>query len=253
MNWGRLNVANHRGKEVPRILGLPLLAAGAAGTGLAAAGGVTSDRAAWTTLAASVTVFAAGLVDDLTTDGPRGIRAHVRELAAARITSGIVKVVVIVGASATVVAVLPDRPSPVSVAGAIGVAACANLWNGLDVVPGRALKVFLLTGVPVAIGGLASDAGWSLAPAVPSIVVAGALVLAADLRERAMLGDSGANLLGFTIGLGLYMVLPDAGVVAAAILAVVLNAVAETVTLSRGIERSRPLRWLDGLGRLPSP
>ena len=67
-----------------------------------------------------------------------------------------------------------------------------------------------------------------------------------------MLGDGGANLLGFTIGLGLYLVLPDWGVVVGAAAAVAINAVAETVTLSRVIDAVPPLRWFDGLGRLPT-
>jgi hypothetical protein len=67
-----------------------------------------------------------------------------------------------------------------------------------------------------------------------------------------MLGDGGANLLGFTIGLGLYLVLGDAWVVVAAAIAVAINAVAETATLSRVIDAVPPLRWFDALGRLPA-
>ena len=40
--------------------------------------------------------------------------------------------------------------------------------------------------------------------------------------------------------------------VVAAAIAVVINAVAETVTLSRVIEAVPPLRWFDALGRLPA-
>jgi hypothetical protein len=67
-----------------------------------------------------------------------------------------------------------------------------------------------------------------------------------------MLGDGGANLLGFTIGLGLYLVLGDAWVVVAAAIAVAINAVAETATLSWVIDAVPPLRWFDALGRLPA-
>ena len=70
-----------------------------------------------------------------------------------------------------------------------------------------------------------------------------------DLRETAMLGDSGSNLLGFAAGIGLYVVLPDPWVAVAAGVAVVLNVVAETVSFSRVIERTPPLRWVDALGR----
>jgi len=69
--------------------------------------------------------------------------------------------------------------------------------------------------------------------------------------ERAVLGDGGSNLLGFAAGLGMYLVLADAGVWLAAGSAVVLNVLADTVTLSRLIEGTPPLRWFDTLGRLP--
>jgi len=72
-----------------------------------------------------------------------------------------------------------------------------------------------------------------------------------DLRERAMLGDCGSNLLGFGAGLWLYVASSDVGVIALAVTAVSLNMVAETITLSRSIDSIPPLRWVDALGRLP--
>jgi hypothetical protein len=67
-----------------------------------------------------------------------------------------------------------------------------------------------------------------------------------------MLGDAGSNPLGFAAGLGLYLTLGEAWVAAAAGTAVALNVLAETVTLSRIVERAPPLRWLDRLGRVPA-
>jgi hypothetical protein len=89
----------------------------------------------------------------------------------------------------------------------------------------------------------------SEAPAVVGLLVGAVVVLPFDLRETAMLGDSGANLLGFAAGIGLYAALPDPWVAVAAGVAVVLNVVAETVSFSRVIERTPPLRWVDTLGR----
>jgi hypothetical protein len=125
------------------------------------------------------------------------------------------------------------------------IAGCANLWNGLDVRPGRALKFGL-----VAMIGIVNAPVGSL-PTLPGVAFGSVLALWPDLRERAMLGDSGANLLGFTVGTGLYVVLPGQGVAVGAVAAVVLNVLAETVTLSRAIDAIPPLRWFDGLGRLP--
>jgi hypothetical protein len=143
-----------------------------------------------------------------------------------------------------VVAVEPRRGASVELAGVVLIAAATNLWNGLDVMPGRALKAFLVVGL------LFIGVDWRLAPPVPGAFVPGLFGLLADLRERAMLGDGGSNLLGFTAGLGLYLVLPGWGVALGAAAAVALNLLGETVTLSRLIEATPPLRWFDGLGRI---
>jgi hypothetical protein len=160
------------------------------------------------------------------------------------VTTGLVKAFVAVGAAAIVVALEPPRPTWVRVAGVVLIAGATNVWNGLDVRPGRALKAF----VPAALPFLLVGNVW-LAPVVLGVFVGALAALPVDLRERGMLGDAGANLLGFAAGLGLYLVLPGWGVAAAAGVAVGLNVLAETVTLSRAIDAAPPLRWLDRLGR----
>jgi hypothetical protein len=248
MTFERLAVANHRGVIVPRTLGIWLAAAAAVSSGaVAALGGPGSvTRAGWGALVATLLVFAAGVVDDIVPDGPRGIRQHLGALASGHVSTGIIKVLVIVASAVVAVALQPDRPGWIRVVGVVLVAASANVWNGLDVRPGRALKFGLLSML-----GLVS-VDLALLPTLPGVAVASVVALWPDLRERAMLGDGGANLLGFTIGLGLYVVLPDPGAVVAAAMAVVINAVAETVTLSRVIADVPPLRWFDALGRLPA-
>jgi hypothetical protein len=193
-------------------------------------------------------VFAAGFLDDLVGAGPRGVRNHVRALADGRVTTGLLKAVVAFGAAVVIVALEPARPATVRLAGIVLIAGSANVWNGLDVRPGRALKAFL----PAALAFLLFGELW-LAPAVLGLFVAALVVLPLDLGERAMLGDGGANLLGAAAGLGLYLVLPGWGVVVAAALAVALNVTAETITLSRTIDAVAPLRWVDRLGRRPEP
>jgi hypothetical protein len=201
--------------------------------------------AAWTALAGCLVVFAAGLVDDLVPSGPRGIRNHLRELANGRVSTGVVKLVVATGASVVVVAFQPPRAWWVAVTGVVLLAAATNVWNGLDVRPGRALKAFLPVGLLfVVLADVAS------APAVLGVALGAVVVLPYDLHERAMLGDGGANLLGFAAGLGAYVLLPGWAVPLAAAVAVALNVVAETRTLSWAIDAVPPLRWLDGLGRV---
>jgi UDP-GlcNAc:undecaprenyl-phosphate GlcNAc-1-phosphate transferase len=195
--------------------------------------------------AATVTVLTAvGLLDDLFGGAERGIGGHLRAALGGRPTTGILKLVV--GVAAAVVLALHLAEDPVRIAGiAVLVAVCTNLWNALDVVPGRALKWAALVLLPVVALAWPRPSGPVLATALGATLA----VLPFDLRERGMLGDAGSNPLGFLVGLGLAVVLPTAGVLAAALVALLLQVAAETVTISRLIEATPPLRWLDRLGR----
>jgi hypothetical protein len=249
MSLGRLVVENHRGVPVPRVLGIWLAAMGAGSTLILAATGLTGEVGAfgWGASIACGLVFAVGLVDDLTPIGPRGLRNHLRSLGSGRMTTGILKLVVTVAAAVVVVTLQPGRSTPVRLAGVLLIAGSTNVWNGLDVRPGRALKGFLPTGA-----GLLVAVPTRLLPPLIGLWAGALLALWPDLRERAMLGDGGANLLGFATGVGLYIALPAWGVTVGAAIAVTLNVVADTVTFSRVIDSTPPLRWLDRLGRRPA-
>ena len=241
----RLLVPNHRGVPVPRTLGFAIVAGAAISTsGVAAMHEVPSQ--AWGALAAIGLIGAAGVIDDLAPAGPRGLRGHVRALAGGRVSTGILKVVVVLGASIVVVALGPTGSTLERAAAVIALAACSNLWNGLDVRPGRAIKGF----VPVGLAGVLL-VPLDAAPAVLGALLAAVAVLPLDLRERAMLGDAGSNTLGFTAGLALIAMLDGVWLGVAAGVAVSLNVVAETVTFSRVIAATPPLRWIDALGRRP--
>jgi hypothetical protein len=239
----RLVVENYRGVRVTRSLGL-VLVGGAWIATFAWSWIATASAAAWGALAGCVLVFAAGLVDDLAASEPRGLRNHARALAEGHVTTGVVKLVVAVGASVVVIALEPSRAWWVRLFGVVLVAASTNVWNALDVRPGRALKAFVPIGILFV---LLADV--SPAPAVLGVAVAALVVLPMDLFEHAMLGDGGATLLGFAAGLALYLLLPGWAVVPAALVVVGLNVVAETTSFSRVIDDVAALRWLDRLGR----
>jgi hypothetical protein len=243
----RLGVRNHRGVRVPATLGITVYLASVGAQAVAGiAAGLSSSgaftAATWGILAGTTLVFAAGLFDDLTPGGPRGLRGHAHEVVRGRPTPGLVKMVAAVGGAVVVALTVPGRTVPEVVLGIMTMAGAANLWNGLDVAPGRAAKAFLAAALVllpfsppallVRMLGAAIPAGWL------------------DVRERAMLGDGGSNVLGFMVGVGLYATLGTAGLAAAAVVVVGLNLLAETVTLSRVIAAVPALRWADGLGRI---
>jgi UDP-GlcNAc:undecaprenyl-phosphate/decaprenyl-phosphate GlcNAc-1-phosphate transferase len=189
-----------------------------------------------------------GLLDDLYGGKARGIVGHLGSLARRRPTTGILKL--LAGVAAAIVLALYLADDLVRVTGiAVLVALCTNLWNALDVVPGRALKWAAVVLIPVLAAAWARPSAPALAAALGSVLA----LLPFDLRERGMLGDTGSNPLGFLVGLGLAVVLPTPGLLVAVGAALLLQVAAETVTISRLIQAVPPLRWFDDLGRRRVP
>jgi len=244
---------NHAGRPVPAVLWAGLLAGFLAGPGSGALVILGSDGEAQALVAAAY-IFSAGmalavvgLVDDLSEGGPRGMRAHLRSLGRARPSTGVLKMFMGVAVAAITALLLGGGPLRIITA-TILMATLTNVWNTLDVAPGRALKWGVVVLAPVA----ATVWDTAAAPLVAGLAGSAVGVLPLDLRERGMLGDAGSNPLGFVVGLALAVALPFPWLAAAAVGAVALQVAAETVTISRLIEAVPPLRWFDRLGRLPA-
>ena len=239
--WQR---TNFRGTPVT------LLAGPAAAAGAVAAAALTTPPLAAAAGCAGGIAAAAGAYDDLVgarehERATKGFAGHLGALRRGRVSAGAVKVAAI-GAGGLLAAAGGRRPSDrvadVLLGGAL-VAGSANLLNLLDLRPGRAAKVALLTAAPlVAAGGPA-------APVAAAVAGAAGATLPADLGERAMLGDAGANALGALLGLAAAQRLPRRGRAAALTVVVVLTAASERVSFSAVIDRTPVLRALDRLGR----
>jgi hypothetical protein len=170
-------------------------------------------------------VAALGLVDDLWSGPERGFASHLR----AGATTGTLKLI-----GVPLWALTRTR----SVSGALLVGLSANAVNQLDTRPGRSLKAFLLAAL--ALGGR------------PRRAVGIAVLLAPyDLREMAMLGDTGANALGAVLGLKSVSRLTGWRRWSAIGALAALTALGERRSLGTLIETMPALRTLDGLGRLP--
>jgi len=120
-----------------------------------------------------------------------------------------------------------------------------NLFNLLDLRPGRASKAFVLLGAGLTIGAWEVRPLWGLGLFVGPALIAGVY----DLRERAMLGDTGANLLGALAGLWLVLTLSGTGQLIALALLVIVTVYGELRSISTLVERTPGLRELDSWGR----
>jgi hypothetical protein len=178
------------------------------------------------------------------TDAPRGWRGHARALREGSLSTGAVKAL---GALALAAYVVSGRglESWRYLADVALLILATNLFNLLDLRPGRAEKGLALLGLGLCLGA------WTLAPLKLLGIFAGPILIGAwfTLRERAMLGDTGSNLLGAVGGVWLLTTLgADARLIALAAVAG-LTIYGELRSISATIESVPPLRWLDSLGR----
>jgi hypothetical protein len=177
-------------------------------------------------------------------DAPRGWRGHAQALRAGNLSTGAVKAL---GALALAAYVVSGRglESWRYIADVALLILATNLFNLLDLRPGRAEKGLALLGIGLCLGA------WTFAPLELLGIFAGPALVGAPftLRERAMLGDTGSNLLGAVGGVWLLTTLgPDARLIALAVVAG-LTIYGELRSISTTIESVPPLRWLDSLGR----
>jgi len=189
-----------------------------------------------------------GLLDDLVgshAGQPRGWRGHFRALAAGRLSTGAVKAVGGLGL-ALLVAAVPALDADVYLLSAVVLVLCTNVFNLLDLRPGRAGKAFVLLGAGLTIGSGELRSLWTLGLFVGPILV----LLPLDLREVGMLGDTGSNVIGAVAGVWLILTLTTTlGLAIAAAVLALITLYGEFRSISAFVERTPGLRQLDLLGR----
>ena len=191
-----------------------------------------------------------GLLDDALgrghdADTPRGWRGHARAVLGGGFSTGAIKAV---GALALAAYVASGRGQEGLdyVRDLALLLLATNLFNLLDLRPGRAEKAFALL-----LAGLCLGA-WTDEPLeLLGIFIGPALVVGVfTLRERAMLGDTGANLVGALAGVSMLVTLGESGRWIALAVVAALTIYGEFRSISSAVESIPPLRWLDSLGRV---
>jgi UDP-GlcNAc:undecaprenyl-phosphate/decaprenyl-phosphate GlcNAc-1-phosphate transferase len=195
-----------------------------------------------------------GLVDDVLGSppagteavraAPRGWRGHLAAVRAGRLSTGALKAVGALGLALLVLADRPGSDGEYLLAVALLVLT-TNLFNLLDLRPGRSAKALLLLAAGVTL------ATWDTAGVEAVALFLGpALVLGwHDLRERAMLGDTGSNLLGALAGFLLVVSLGTTAQVVALVLVLAATVYGELRSITALVERTPGLRQLDSIGR----
>ncbi|WP_159882246.1 hypothetical protein [Paenibacillus puerhi] len=255
-----LTRANYRGEQVPTAGGLLVWAILAAGYAIGRCLLPASDLSAPADfLAAASLVAAAGLLDDLVgVNDIKGLRGHLGEWSRSRtLTTGGVKV--LAAAVGAILVLLPQASGSLDALLLVPMQVllmmlATNSVNLLDLRPGRACKGYLLTVLALAVwaawegrGGSQANAMW-LAGVWPATIGAGVLLIP-DLRRRLMLGDTGANLLGFTAGVALISTSSALFQSLICLLLLLFHLYTAKFSLTALIERNRLLHWVDEFGR----
>lgn len=249
---------NYRARVLPTAVGIVIavvVAVANAVVALTEAAGAEADggmvRSFQVVFVAAVGFALLGMFDDLGGTGESGgFTGHLRALAQGRLTTGGLKL--FVGAAVALVVasqVLTEEPGRTAVVrllvdGAL-IALAANLANLFDRAPGRVIKLSVLAFIALvaAVGATPDLAGVAL------VVGAGVGLAWPDLREQLMLGDTGANVLGAALGLGVAMTCSPGVRVGVLLVVAGLNLASERVSFSQVINATPPFRYLDRLGR----
>jgi UDP-GlcNAc:undecaprenyl-phosphate GlcNAc-1-phosphate transferase len=246
--------ANYRGRQLPFPLGILILAAALIALvplellqRLASAEVLHPESLPIALYALGV--LALGLLDDAFGELPerpqrRGWRGHGAALMRGELSTGVLKAVGSLGLALLAMSFQNLSSARWLLAAAVLVL-CTNLFNLLDLRPGRSIKAFVILGAALVIGSGSTRTLWSEGLFAGPALVAGFY----DLRERALLGDSGASLLGALAGLWLVLTLSGPGQLVALALLVGVTLYGELRSISELVERTPGLRELDSWGR----
>lgn len=182
--------------------------------------------------------------DGLGREDPRGVRGHLKATFGGGFSTGAVKAVGSLGLAAFAIGLTVPGDVEYLVAVAL-VVVTTNLFNLLDLRPGRALKVFFVLMAGLCIGA------WTLGPVWTTGVFLGSLpvLMHYDLTEQGMLGDTGSNAIGAVAGVSMVLTLDLTGQLVALAVVLLVTLYGEFRSISKLIDRTPVLRFLDQFGR----
>ncbi|MEI6793218.1 MAG: hypothetical protein WCK97_08290 [Actinomycetes bacterium] len=239
--------ANFRDEMLPCPLGLLIPAAAlAALIPLALLAGLFNlNTLDFVALPLILGVVALGIADDAFAGSARGWRGHGGAALGGSFSTGALKAVGTLGLALAWSAVTQHGVARFLLA-ALVIVLATNMFNLLDLRPGRSVKVFVLVGIGCTLGAWSFDSLFSLGLWVGPVLVCGAL----DLRERGILGDSGSNVVGAVAGVWLVLVLDTTGLAVAAAVLVLLTIYGEIRSINSLVESTPGLSHLDSIGRI---
>jgi UDP-GlcNAc:undecaprenyl-phosphate/decaprenyl-phosphate GlcNAc-1-phosphate transferase len=191
-------------------------------------------------------VGALGFVDDALSGSSRGWRGHGKAVAGGALSTGALKAAGALGLAMYALEAMGYGRTDGNWLLAVAVLVLAtNLFNLLDLRPGRSLKVFVVLGVLLMLAAWDTTALGAL-----GLFVAPALVVGVyDVRETVMMGDAGSNVVGALAGWWMVLLMSTAAQIVALVVLLAITLYGEFRSISELVDRVPLLRRLDSVGR----
>ena len=189
-------------------------------------------------------MFFAGALDDLIGNrNVSGLKGHFKSLFKGELTTGgfkalfggFVGLVVSVCISSSIVDIIVNT---------LIIALSTNLMNLFDLRPGRAIKAYLVIMIPIYI----TLTGYT--KVFPLLILPNVLAyFNTDLKARGMMGDTGSNVLGISIGVLMALGYGIKVRLVWLVFLILMHLITEKFSLTKIIEKNRVLKFIDNLGR----
>lgn len=184
------------------------------------------------------------LLDDLVGDCKiKGFKGHILNLFEGNVTTGILKAITGFICSFFISYFISNSLNELMI-NTIILVLSINFINLLDLRPGRAVKMTIVFIIPLLLSHSARNT-FILISTLGFLVV----YLPKDLRGYMMLGDIGANTLGWTLGVQTIVNMSLIVKLTVLILLIIIHIIAEKYSISKIIKSNRILNYLDQLGR----
>lgn len=191
-----------------------------------------------------MSMFFAGIIDD--TIGNRdvsGLKGHFKSLFKGKLTTGGFKAL-FGGFVGIIISVCISKSITDIIVNTLVIALSTNLMNLFDLRPGRAIKVYLVIIIVI----FFTLTGYI--QMLPLLILPNVLAyLNFDLKAKAMMGDTGSNVLGISIGILMVMGYTLKVRIAWLVFLVLIHLLTEKFSLTKIIEKNKVLNFIDRLGR----
>ena len=191
-----------------------------------------------------VSMFFAGILDDII--GNRdvsGLKGHFKSLLNGKLTTGGFKAL-FGGFIGLVISIPISKNIYDIVINTLIIALSTNLMNLLDLRPGRAIKGYLVISI-VLLFTLGEYTRNLLLLIFPNVIA----YFNQDLKAKAMMGDTGSNVLGISIGILFVMGYPLKVRLIWLAFLIFIHILTEKYSLTKIIESNKFLNFIDKLGR----